>query len=172
MNRKLTEKDLNQDYRILGYNKTETVNSKGELSQVDFFQDLEKTILKVREIKVWERDDITGILNKQTETIKWYDGGGIDEVINKVGEKSFIKNYSTVEGIKKNEKCRERLIEKSKEYVLNEIGYIKGMTAFAELVPYISTYIEGIKTPLLETISNSINTDLTALKGELLNILQ
>lgn len=161
----------NIDYRLNGYHKKETFDTKGDLVILQYYADYDEqsevySNLKVQENRTYERDGVTTLLNKRTISIKWYSNA------KEVASKTIIKYYSKTEGYQANKRSRTNLIDTASMYLVSQVGLDNAKSYLANVSADISTYIDGNITILIATIQSSSEPYLTEeIKGTLVTIL-
>ena len=145
-----------------------TESPLGDAYIIEYFKDYNNgspTGLKVRETRTYERNDITGIVEKITVFIEWLGSDGVSCKVTK----TLVKHLDLGRGMAKNEKARKRLLNKAKGAAIQLIGMAAGKTFMRNYSSEMSLYIEGDRQPLVDGIVASGQTQL--FKDTLVNIL-
>ena len=104
------------DYRLQGYHQKITNNVKGDVSIVEYYANYDSNTntysdLKVKETKLYTRDNVLGIPQNQIENIEWFEN---DE---SVASKMLTKYYTVETGYVVNKKAAKILINKASMYL-------------------------------------------------------
>jgi len=149
----------NIDYNIQGYYKKNTIDSKGDLTIVEYYRNYDGTTysnLKVRETRVYTRDGITGLLTKRDMTIEWFKSGEV------VYTKTTEKYYSAMDGFNDNKRSRTNLVNKASMYLYMALMTSNPATGAAFCDDYenltsasVAKYVNANIQPLLDMITKS-----------------
>ena len=149
----------NINYNIQGYHKDLTFDSKGDLTQVSYYQNYDVATkvfsnLKVNETRTYLRG-VSTLLEERTMLIEWYSGNKIIATI------TNSKYYTEELGYKSNKRARQNLIDKASMYLLDAVGLADAKSFLNDSTTQISTYVDGNITPLLDVIVASTETYMT-----------
>lgn len=159
---------LDNDYRILGLHKDESIDTNGDVHTLSFYRNYDEgtktfTGLAVQEKRSYFRHSYTGFLTKRiTDSIKWYDLEG-----NVFAEKTSIpKFYNDTKGFEKNKRARQNIVNKASLALFQELINANPATADANVDDFqdltdsaVSKYLKSNMTPLLNILNNSVVDD-------------
>lgn len=161
----------NIDYRIQGYYKKKIYDVKGDLVSSEFYKSYNEgtqtySNLKVKEVRVVERDVVLGIPEKITVDIEWYHGDQVTET------KQIIKPINSFDGMGMNEASRKRLVGQAQGYLLGEVGLANTKDFANDIISERAGYIAGTRQPLIDAINTSAKPYMTApIKATLVALL-
>jgi hypothetical protein len=178
---------LDNDYRLVGYHKKETFDSKGDLILLEFFNsynDEESAFknLMIKETRVYERNLNTSLPVKRTTNITWYNDEG-DVVLSKV---DVIKIYSNKKGFVANKRARRNIIDNASMYFYGQLMNNDYSTSQANADDFedltnseSSKYIKGNIQPLISSVTNSTDESKSeyreymtlGMRDEIINII-
>jgi hypothetical protein len=167
------------DYRIQGYFKRKTYDSKGDEVLVEYFRDYDPVTkvysnLMVKEVRTYSRSSLTGIPSQISVAITFYKGDSIEN------EKTIEKYLNTTDGISCNEDSRLVLINTaSSQFIgsmISEYGISAGMDKSKEFISTLSSEISSYKSGAIISLITAINSSqqdymTTARKSLLTTIL-
>lgn len=162
-----------EDYRIKGYAKEKVYDTKGDLVEVNFYEEYDvptKTYsrLAVKETRTVTRDVTLGIPELITVDIQFFKGDGTTVI----ATKQLVKPINSHDGMSVNEEARTRLVEKAQGYLLQEIGLANTQEFGADVTTERAAYISGTRQPIIDAINNSARAYLTpTIKATLVAIL-
>lgn len=148
-----------EDFRLKGYHKVMTQNVNGDAATIEYYGDYNggnPQHLKVREVRTYSRNAVTGIPESIDILIEWIGSDGVSSKINK----SFTKHLDPNRGMAKNEKARKRLLNKAKGAAIQLIGMSAGKTFMRNFGNEMTLYVEGDRQPLIDGIDASGETQL------------
>jgi len=157
-----------RNYNLLGYHKKASLNIAGDVVTVEFYSEYDEaeelySELQVKETRVFVKD-ISDIIIKKTTTIDWYSHSEI------VNTKVLVRHYLSEEGFLLSKRYKKNLTNKATIWIIkdliDEFGQATGMANALEFLgdigKHINLYSMGKKDNLLDAISDSTRTYITA----------
>ena len=152
----VANKDI--DYNLLGYQKQEVFDTKGDLTTVNYYQNFDGVTysdLKVKEESIYTRDVTTGLLIERDTTITWY----LDEV--ESGTKTTKKYYTATKGFVNNKRARQNLIDKASMYLFFQIGKTDARIFWGLMKGFVDDYVATGDLALVTAINDSTELYMT-----------
>ena len=158
-----------RDYRLNGYHKKETFDSKGDFSTIEYFKNFDGTNysgLEVRETRAYTRDVTTGLLTQRTILIEWISNGEV------IASKTLTKYYTATKGHTANKKARQNLINDASMYLFAQVGKVDATNFWKIERSSVNDYVNTSDLTIITEIDNSTESYMTqTIKDTLTSIL-
>ena len=162
----ITNKDA--DYNLLGYQKDSIFDIKGDLVEVNYYQNFDGIVysdLKIKEQRTYTRDLSTGILLKRDSVITWY----LDGI--EAGIKTTEKYYTTTKGFVSNKRARQNLIDKASMYLFSQIGKTDSRLFWGITKGFVDDYVATGDLALVQAINDSTELYMTVVIKAALDVI-
>jgi hypothetical protein len=150
----------NENYRTKGYYVTETNDSKGFVSQRNYYKSYDEgtdtySNLKVREDITNTYDPVTGLITKENKISRWYKNG--QEMTSKVK----VSNLDSIQGYQRAQKGRAKLAAVAGMQLMGAVGQPDAQAFLSTVIQEREEYIAGNRAPLVAAINASTESYMT-----------
>jgi hypothetical protein len=179
---------INLDFNLFGLHKDRVFDIYGSLIEVNYYTDYDGSTYSGLAVK--DEFNYTILSNDlvlhRVETITWYKENGDAGIIKTMPTKWYIKGTDYNDAIREGQARRTNLVTKTKAYGMGAITgdqpVVSGEPVMSNALHFmkqmddanlITSYIDGIKDPLIDFIQDSTETYLTqTIKDTMTGILK